>query len=90
MVICSEDVANMKPHPEGLEIAMKRLRKEPGLCCYVGDSPEDIEMGRRARVLTVGIPSRYPASRKLPASNPDLSFASLEEFMAAFIPAVLA
>ena len=81
IVICSEDVVNRKPHPEGLQIAMKRLGKEPVACCYVGDSPDDIEMGKRARVLTIGIPGRYPASRRLPNSNPDLYFPSLEHFL---------
>jgi HAD superfamily hydrolase (TIGR01549 family) len=83
VIVCSDDVANKKPHPEGLEIAMKQLEKEPDRCCYIGDSPDDIEMGRRARVLTVAIPGRYPSSRKLPDSRPNLSFSSLEEFVAA-------
>jgi HAD superfamily hydrolase (TIGR01509 family) len=83
-VVCSDDVANKKPHPEGLEIAMKRLGKEPDHCCYIGDSPDDIEMGRRARVLTVAIPGRYPSSRKLPDSRPDLCFSSLQKFVAEF------
>ncbi len=78
VVICSEDVVNGKPHPEGLETAMKQFGKEAEVCCYVGDSPDDIEMGKCARVLTVGIPSRYPASRNLVGARPDLFLDSLE------------
>jgi HAD superfamily hydrolase (TIGR01509 family) len=79
-VICSEDVLRKKPDPEGLQTAMRNLQKRPESCCYVGDCPEDIEMGKRANMRTVGIPSRYPASRKLPDSHPDLRFTSLDEF----------
>lgn len=82
-LICSEDVENKKPHPQGLHLAMKRLGREPRFCCYVGDCPDDIEMGKRANVLTIGIPGRYPASKKLPDSKPDLIFGSLELFVQA-------
>jgi HAD superfamily hydrolase (TIGR01509 family) len=81
IVVCSEDVVNKKPHPEGLEEAMKQLAIGPESCCYVGDSPDDIQMGKGARVLTVGIPGPFPASRTLRSSNPDLYFNSLEEFV---------
>jgi HAD superfamily hydrolase (TIGR01509 family) len=81
-VICNEDVLRKKPDPEGLQTAMRHLQKRPESCCYVGDCPEDIEMGKRANVRTVGIPSQYPASHKLPDSCPDYIFNSLEEFRA--------
>jgi hypothetical protein len=38
-------------------------------------------MGRRAHVLTIGIPGRYPASKRLPDSRPDLWFESLDQFL---------
>jgi HAD superfamily hydrolase (TIGR01509 family) len=84
-VICSEDVLRKKPDPEGLKAAMRNLQKQPASCCYVGDCPEDIEMGKRANMRTVGIPSRYPGSRKLPDSRPDYFFNSLEEFRASLL-----
>jgi len=82
VVICNEDVVNKKPHPEGLKTAIERMRKRPELCCYVGDSPDDIEMGQRAKVLTVAIPGRYPSSKQLPRSHPNLCFDTLEQFVA--------
>ena len=80
VVLCNDDVVNKKPHPEGLEIAMRQLGKRPESCCYVGDCPDDIVMGKRAGVMTVGITSGYPVSKNLPASKPDLRFPSLKEF----------
>jgi HAD superfamily hydrolase (TIGR01509 family) len=80
VVICGEDVENKKPHPEGLVLAMQRAQKNPDTCCYVGDCPEDVEMGRSAGMKTVGISSRYPASRRLADARPDFCFASLKQF----------
>jgi HAD superfamily hydrolase (TIGR01509 family) len=80
-VVCNEDVTNKKPHPEGLELAMKQLEKQPGFCCYVGDSPEDIEMGKRANVRTIGIRSRYPNSKMLSAARPDFHFDSILQLL---------
>ena len=80
VVVCNEHMINKKPHPEGLETALRRLRLTQTQACYVGDSPEDIEMGKRANVLTVGVRSSYPTSWKLQSAEPDIyleSFASL-------------
>jgi len=80
-VICNEDVVNKKPHPEGLELALEQLQKKRETCCYIGDCPDDIVMGKRADVLTVAIPSSYPASRRLAEVQPDFTFAALAEFL---------
>jgi HAD superfamily hydrolase (TIGR01549 family) len=83
-VVCNEDVINKKPHPEGLMLALENLEKRPEICCYVGDRPEDIEMGKRAGVRTIGIPGGYPNSQDLPASNPDLCFESILQLLIHF------
>lgn len=80
VVICHEQINNRKPHPEGIEIALHRLGVAPIQSAYVGDSPEDIEMGKRANVMTVGVRSSYPTSWKLLSEEPDIyleSFADL-------------
>jgi HAD superfamily hydrolase (TIGR01509 family) len=77
IVVCCEDVVNKKPHPEGLEIAMDRMKKRREECCYAGDCPEDVEMGKRAGMLTVGIRSGYPNSRKITEAKPDLCYDSV-------------
>ncbi len=81
VVICNEDTVNKKPHPEGLCIAMGAMRRESGDCAYVGDSPEDIEMGKRARLLTVGVRSAYPGSSRLLSADPDILLESLPEIL---------
>jgi pyrophosphatase PpaX len=78
-VVCHEQMENRKPHPEGLETAMRLLNRSREECCYVGDSPEDIEMGKRAGLLTVGVQSAYPTNWKLKSSGPDIYVQSLIE-----------
>ena len=80
VVICHEQIRNRKPDPEGIEIALQQLRVTPTQTAYVGDSPEDIQMGKSANVTTVGVLSTYPTSWKLQSAEPDIyleSFADL-------------
>jgi HAD superfamily hydrolase (TIGR01509 family) len=80
-VVCSEQMENKKPHPEGLETAMRSLGCSSEATGYVGDSPEDIEMGTRAGLLTVGVRSDYPTSWKLKSHQPDILIESLPELL---------
>jgi HAD superfamily hydrolase (TIGR01549 family) len=81
IVVCNEQMENKKPHPEGLETAMRSLGCSREESCYVGDSPEDIEMGRSANMLTVGVRSAYPTSWKLESQRPDIFLKSLTELL---------
>jgi HAD superfamily hydrolase (TIGR01662 family) len=79
VVLCHEQMENRKPHPEGLQTAMRLMSCSPEESCYIGDAPEDIEMGKRAGLFTVGVRSAYPTSWKLKSSGPDLYVESLIE-----------
>jgi HAD superfamily hydrolase (TIGR01509 family) len=84
VAVCNEDVALKKPHPEGLQKAMQHLDRRPDFCCYVGDSPDDVEMGRRAHMRTIGIPGGYPGSKYLADANPDLYLKSIDQLLEHF------
>jgi phosphoglycolate phosphatase-like HAD superfamily hydrolase len=71
-VICSEDVTRRKPHPEALLAGLAQLDVAPADAAYVGDSPEDVEMARAARVFSVGIAGAFPNRRAVRAAAPDL------------------
>jgi len=81
VIICNEDIVNKKPHPEGLELAMREMNVAPTQCAYVGDAPEDIEMGRRGQVMTIGVRSDYPSSARVQSANPDLYLERLAELL---------
>lgn len=84
VVVCNEQMQNKKPHPEGLETAMNSLGRLRDETCYVGDSPEDIEMGKRAGTLTIGVRSTYPTSWRLPENKPDLYLESFCDLVTHF------
>jgi phosphoglycolate phosphatase len=50
-----EDVPAVKPHPEHLLEALRRMGAEPGRALMVGDHALDLETGRRAGVRTAGV-----------------------------------
>ncbi len=84
VVVCNEDIENRKPHPEGLEKAILQLGSSRESCVYIGDSPEDIEMGRSARVFTIGIRSDYPTNERLTLAKPDIYLECVSELLQHF------
>lgn len=77
--VFSEDVSRRKPHPAPLELALRRLRAEPEETVYVGDTPEDIEMARRAGVRAIGVFGPFPTADKIESAGPDLLLRSIRE-----------
>jgi len=84
VVICNEHIVKKKPDPEGLELALRRLESKPEQSVYVGDAPEDIQMGKSANVTTVGVRSEYPSSARILNAGPDLYLESLAELIRHF------
>ena len=79
VVICNDHVINKKPHPEGLEKALQSIASLSEETAYVGDAPEDIQMGKAANVLTVGVRSSYPSSSRLLSAEPDIYLERLSD-----------
>jgi HAD superfamily hydrolase (TIGR01549 family) len=84
VVICNEHIVNKKPHPEGLELALQELNSSADESAYVGDAPEDIEMGRRGKVLTIGVRSNYPSNSRLIKAEPDIYLDNITELLIHF------
>ncbi len=55
VVICRNDVTNVKPHPEHLNKALQILKGTPQNTLMVGDHPLDIKAGRNAGTFTAGV-----------------------------------
>ena len=72
VIICNDQVVNRKPHPEGLEKALERIQSRNDETAYIGDSPEDIQMGKAANVLTVGVKGSYPSNSRIVSAEPDI------------------
>jgi HAD superfamily hydrolase (TIGR01549 family) len=84
--ICSEDALKRKPHPAPLREALRCMQIRAAECVYVGDTPEDIEMARRAGVRSIGVPGAFPTSAKLKAARPDVLLRSITELPELLIP----
>jgi pyrophosphatase PpaX len=67
-IITGDDIQTPKPSPEGLEIALRNLDKQPDEVIYIGDSSADYEMAKAAGVHFIGVSSEF---NSLNANHPD-------------------
>jgi HAD superfamily hydrolase (TIGR01549 family) len=81
--VCSDDTRRRKPHPAPLRLALQQMCLEPSVCVYVGDSPEDLEMARRANVRAIAVLGAFPTEKRLRAAKPDLLLESICDLPAA-------
>jgi HAD superfamily hydrolase (TIGR01509 family) len=75
--IFGDDAPKRKPHPAPLHLALQRIECQPDACIYVGDTPEDVIMARRAGVSVVGVFGNSPVPGRLRAARPDALIESL-------------
>ena len=77
--ITADDIQKSKPDPEGINLALNRIRADARESMYVGDSPADIVAGKRAGVLT-GAALWSPENRGDPTTeHPDYEFRSVQQ-----------
>jgi HAD superfamily hydrolase (TIGR01509 family) len=77
--VCSGDTPEKKPHPAPLRLALQKLCLKPSACVYVGDSPEDLEMAKRAGVRAIAVLGPFPTEKRLRAARPDFLLESIRE-----------
>ncbi|ORU93151.1 MAG: haloacid dehalogenase [Cycloclasticus sp. symbiont of Poecilosclerida sp. N] len=58
-VVCGDQVANSKPHPEPIFLACKQLDVMPENTLYIGDAERDIRAGRLAGLKTIACAYGY-------------------------------
>jgi pyrophosphatase PpaX len=79
VLLSRDDTVNGRPDPEPLERAMNYLHSRPSETIYVGDTPHDIEQGKRAHVTTIGVSSGLYTRQELAAQHPDFLIDSVSE-----------
>jgi HAD superfamily hydrolase (TIGR01549 family) len=77
--VCSGDTEQRKPHPAPLRLALQQMCLRPAACVYVGDSPEDLQMARRAGVRAIAVLGRFPTENSLRAAQPNILLGSIRE-----------
>jgi len=70
-IVGGDSLKSKKPDPEGLNSIMEKFHVSPGETLMVGDSPVDIETGKRAGATTVVVSYGNSPREALEAAGPD-------------------
>lgn len=83
-VLTRDDTGTMKPRPEGISKAVRKLGVRPDQVCYVGDSPYDITAAKGAGTKVVSVATGNFTAERLRSEGADFVIADLGE-----LPSVL-
>jgi phosphoglycolate phosphatase len=81
-VITRQDVKRLKPHPEPVRRAAQELGYSPTQCIVVGDTTVDVQAGKRAGALTVGVLCGFGERPEMARLGPDLLLETTAELSA--------
>lgn len=86
LVVGAEDVVNLKPHPEMIELVLKKLgvgEKEKATAIFVGDMLEDVVAGKAAGIRTAAVIWKYGLGRDedFRIVQPDLILRTPQSFL---------
>lgn len=75
-IVTGDDIKTPKPSPEGLELALRNLKKHADEAVYIGDSSADCEMAKAASIYFIGVNSEFDS---LNPNHPDYLIQSIIE-----------
>lgn len=78
VVVTGYEVIRHKPAPDIVLAAAKRLRTDPKRCVVVGDSPLDVQAGKRAGSFTIAVLSTAYSRKQLESAKPTIIIEKLE------------
>lgn len=84
VVVCGGDTPHLKPHPAPLLHALERLGTRPPDAVYVGDTIEDVRMGKNAGTTTAAVTGGFSSKEILAAEEPDVLLDRLEDLTRLF------
>jgi sugar-phosphatase len=61
VLVCADEIAHGKPHPEGYLTAAARLGVLPDDCVVIEDAPAGVDAARAAGMRCIGIAGTFPA-----------------------------
>ncbi len=79
LILTADDVANHKPHPEGVLYSMRHLGASADTTTMVGDSAADIDAGRAANTNTIGVTHGFSSVNQMEEIAPNHIIHSLSE-----------
>jgi phosphoglycolate phosphatase len=81
VALSRNEARRVKPHPEHLLEAARRLNVPPGECAMVGDHPMDVQGGRAAGMFCIAVQTRDPSPDAFNAAQPDVILPSVGELL---------
>lgn len=79
--VCGGDTQHLKPHPEPLLTVLRQLGMSPAAAVYVGDTKEDVAMGKAAGTATVAVAGGFSSKETLVPTRPDFLIDSLRDLL---------
>lgn len=71
IALCRDDVQWPKPHPEGINLAIKALHSQKSQTLFIGDSLDDINASRNAGIRIIVIEDGESRTEDIRAASPD-------------------
>jgi N-acetyl-D-muramate 6-phosphate phosphatase len=81
VVVTRQDVIRMKPHPEPVRSAARKLGVPPEACAMVGDTIADIRAARRAGALAIGVLTGFGRRIELERAGADVILDYAEDLL---------
>lgn len=79
VIVCGDEVANPKPHEEGVVVVSERMGIQVDEVVMVGDSKHDILSGKNAGVVTIGVTHGFGTQEALEGAGADYVVGNLKE-----------
>ena len=83
-ILGGDSLTTRKPDPEGLLHLLDRFKCSPEQAVLIGDSPVDIETGKRAGVYTCVVSFGFGNPNEIASANPDCSIDHLSQLKELF------
>jgi phosphoglycolate phosphatase len=81
VALSRNDVLNLKPHPDGLNLALQQLGIGKENCIFLGDSLDDINAARNAGIRIMIITDGENIKEDILAAKPDRVIGSYDELL---------
>lgn len=85
VLVCREDSERHKPHPDPVRLALRRLNARPEASVMVGDHLMDIQSGKAAGLMTIGLLRSHRPDDFFDRAAPDRIARNLKEVLSAII-----
>ncbi len=85
-IVTRNMVKRIKPYPDSVFAAIKKLKIDPKKCVMIGDFPQDIKAGQAAGIRTIAIlgdTGKY-TENSIKQLNPDIILTSIHELVDMF------